>query len=90
MNIINFLNGISTIIIYGIGGLQIIYGNLTIGALITFNQYSQKLFSPIIRIVENTITFKKAKISIYKIMNILNERTEYEVRNGKKKFIISN
>ena len=30
MNIINFLNGISTIIIYGIGGLQIIYGNLTI------------------------------------------------------------
>lgn len=60
MNIINFLNGISTIIIYGIGGLQIIYGNLTIGALITFNQYSQKLFSPIIRIVENTITFKKS------------------------------
>ena len=87
MNIINFLNGISTIIIYGIGGLQIIYGNLTIGALITFNQYSQKLFSPIIRIVENTITFKKAKISIYKIMNILNERTEYEVRNGKKSLL---
>lgn len=72
-NTASLISGIIACIIFGFGGYKIVIGQLTIGGLITFNQYSQKLFSPILMIIQNNIKLKKTLVSIDRIFNVLEE-----------------
>jgi ABC-type multidrug transport system fused ATPase/permease subunit len=49
---------------------------MTIGGLISFNQYSQKLFTPILKIVQHSIQLKKTVISINKVYGIFQDSQE--------------
>ena len=65
------ISGIVVCIIFGYGGYKVVAGELTIGGLITFNQYSQKLFQPIISIARNSTYLKRILVSLDKVFNLL-------------------
>lgn len=65
------ISGIVVCIIFGYGGYKVVAGELTIGGLITFNQYSQKLFQPIISIARNSTYLKRILVSLDKVFDLL-------------------
>lgn len=62
---------IITLFILGYGGYKVIEGSLTIGGLITFNVYSQRLIAPIMRASQFQTRLAGALASWQKIRDIL-------------------
>lgn len=70
------ISAIVVCVIFGYGGYKVVTGELTIGGLITFNQYSQKLFQPIISIAQNSTYLKRILVSFDKVFNLLRNDSE--------------
>ncbi|QUL56261.1 ABC transporter ATP-binding protein [Paenibacillus tritici] len=71
MSINGLLGSIMTLSILGLGGYKVIIGTLTLGGLVTFNIYSQRLVSPLIRITQFNMKVANAFVSWKKINDIL-------------------
>ncbi|GAA3657697.1 ABC transporter ATP-binding protein [Asaccharospora irregularis] len=67
------LSSLITICIYGYGGLKIIKGNMTIGELIAFQQYTGMLIGPCINIIRSNTRIQQSLVSINRIFSILDE-----------------
>lgn len=72
----SLLSGGVACIIFGYGGYKVILGELTIGGLITFNQYSQKLFQPVVEIAQNSTHLKRILVSVDKVFNLLDQENK--------------
>lgn len=72
----SLLSGSVACIIFGYGGYKVILGELTLGGLITFNQYSQKLFQPVVSIAQNSTQLKRILVSVDRVFNLLNQENE--------------
>ncbi|MBU7318324.1 ABC transporter ATP-binding protein [Paenibacillus oleatilyticus] len=81
MNGSNLFSGLTTLLIFGYGGYHVIYGTLTLGGLIAFNQYSQRLLSPIIRIVQLNVKLKQSMVSVERIFRLLDTPVEISQNN---------
>lgn len=80
----NFISTLITITVLGYGGYKVILGTLTIGGLIAFNLYSQRLLAPIMRIAQLNMKFQQTIVSIDRIFEILDEPVE--IKQGKKSY----
>lgn len=77
----NIISTLITITVLGYGGYKVILGTLTIGGLIAFNLYSQRLLVPIMRIAQLNMKFQQTFISINRIFEILDEPVEIKQEN---------
>lgn len=82
-SIINFVNIIIMSVVYGYGGYQVVHGTLSIGALISFNMYSQRFFGPMLNFIDFVTDIAETKVSWKRIYEILSLN---EVDSGKVKF----
>jgi subfamily B ATP-binding cassette protein MsbA len=73
MGIASILSSLITIFIYGYGGFEIIKGNMTIGELVAFQQYTNMLIGPSIRIIRSNTRIQQSAVSINRIFSILDE-----------------
>ena len=80
--VINFLNSLMVATILCIGGLMVIKGNITIGALITFNIFSQRFAGPMSFIYRFPASIQEAKLSWSNIKEYIFEASEIP-DNGK-------
>lgn len=71
--ITNFISALITVAILGYGGFKVLVGTMSIGGLIAFNLYSQRLLSPIIRIAQSNMRIQQAFVAIDRIYEILDE-----------------
>lgn len=76
MNAASIISNLTMCIIFGYGGYKTVLGTISIGGLISFNQYSQKLFSPLLKIIQYNIQLKRTLVSIDKIFGILGQGQE--------------
>ena len=65
-----------TVGILGIGAMQVIEGNLTVGQLIAFNMLSGRLTEPILRIAQLWNNFQQVGVSMERLGDILNAPAE--------------
>lgn len=77
----SLLSGSVVCIIFGYGGYKVTQGDLTIGGLITFNQYSQKLFQPIVSIAQNSTQLKRILVSLDRVFNLLELENDIVAEN---------
>ena len=70
---------LTEIFIWGIGGYKVCNGILTVGKLYASNSYSGKFMSPIVGLIDTTVTIKKTKLSIKRV---------YDILDGKKNTLI--
>lgn len=70
------LMGITSCLIYLIGGYEIIYGKMTLGMLIGFMQYSSKFSSPVSSFCNSIAAYSQNIAQVREICNIL-EQLEY-------------
>ena len=72
----SFINKVMTVLILWIGARLVIQGELTVGQLVAFNMLANRLSGPILRIVQLWQDFQQAGVSVQRLGDILNTKTE--------------
>ncbi|MCC0703726.1 ABC transporter ATP-binding protein [Clostridioides sp. ES-S-0190-01] len=73
ISIAMILSSLITISIYCYGGIKIIKGEMSIGELIAFQQYTSMLIMPCTSIIKSNTRIQQASVSIDRIFNALDE-----------------
>ncbi|RKZ51847.1 MAG: type I secretion system permease/ATPase [Candidatus Parabeggiatoa sp. nov. 3] len=74
--IAGFINKVTTVLILWIGARLVIEGYLSIGQLIAFNMLAGRVSGPVLRLVQLWQDFQQAGISLQRLGDILNAKTE--------------
>lgn len=72
------INSLITVTLYGYGGYKIIKGGLTLGELLAFQGYSTMLIGPCMSIINANNTIQRARVSIDRFYNLLDEKSDVE------------
>lgn len=72
-SVINTLTDIAPLLVIGYGGYQAIQGNLTVGSLVAFFAYLERLYSPLGRIVNSSTVLTQAHASVERVVEFMNE-----------------
>ncbi len=75
---IGFSFTVSSLLIWWIGGLQVLQGVMTLGALTAFTSYMWRFYGPISRITNNLRVVQQATVSGERIFEILDAELEVE------------
>lgn len=70
-----------TVSIYGFGGYKIIKGNMTIGELLAFQQYTNMFIGPCISIVRANTRIQQTKASLDRVYSVIDEEVDIKVDN---------
>lgn len=65
------LKGLVSLIVWGVGGLAAIFSKITLGEIYSINSYTNKFFSPLLRIADTNIELKSVGISLERLYSIL-------------------
>ncbi|MDR2044597.1 MAG: ABC transporter ATP-binding protein/permease [Clostridium sp.] len=71
--VLTFLATLFTILILGFGGMKVLQGSLTIGGLVAFNMYAQKLAVPLLKISNVLLMFQSTFVSMERVEAFLEE-----------------
>lgn len=71
-----------TVSIYGFGGYKIINGNMTIGELLAFQQYTNMFIGPCISIIRANTRIQQAKASLDRVYSVIDEEIDIKVDNS--------
>lgn len=74
--LIEFISSISFIILIGLGGVYVIYGDISLGDFIAFNMYLGSLVWPMMAVGWVINMLQRGFASLERIENILNEKPE--------------
>jgi len=72
----SFINKVTILLILWIGARLVINGELSVGQLVAFNMLAARISSPILRLVQLWQDFQQAGISVQRLGDILNVKTE--------------
>lgn len=78
------LAAISFIVVLSYGGYKSIIGAISIGGLIAFIQYSQRILGPLMRISQLYVKMAEYSVSIDRIFDILTYKEPYSLKNKTK------
>lgn len=79
----SLINKIMFVLILWVGAHLVIKGDLSVGALVAFNMLSQRVSGPILRVVQLWQDFQQAGISVQRLGDILNTKTEPQYNPGR-------
>lgn len=69
----DIISSLVTIILIGYGGISVINGQLSLGELIVFNMYINKIFGGINRLSKSYIKFKQFDVYLERIVEVFND-----------------
>ncbi len=78
----NFLTSFSALLILGVGAYLAIEQKLTVGQLVAFQMLSNRVTSPILRLVQLWQSFQQVLLSVDRLGDILNVTPEAEAGTG--------
>jgi subfamily B ATP-binding cassette protein HlyB/CyaB len=74
--LIQLVGKLVTLAILFLGAYQVINGKMTIGQLVAFNMLAQRVATPILRLAQLWQEFQQVSVSMQRLGDILNTRTE--------------
>lgn len=72
----SFINKITVLLILWVGARLVINGELSVGQLVAFNMLAARVSGPILKLVQLWQEFQQAGISVQRLGDILNAKTE--------------
>lgn len=81
ISISRVLSSLITIFIYGYGGLKIINESMSIGELVSFQQYTAMLIGPCMNIIMSNTRIQQSLVSINRVFSILDEPITIQQNN---------
>ena len=73
---VTFINRLVTVLIIWLGAYQVIDGVLTVGGLVAFDMLAGRVAQPVMRLAQLWQDFQQTGISVHRLGDILNTRTE--------------
>ncbi|WP_152667768.1 ABC transporter ATP-binding protein [Aneurinibacillus tyrosinisolvens] len=77
--VVNTITDISPLLVITVAGYQVINGHLTIGALVAFYAYLDRLYAPLRRLVNSSTTLTQAYASMDRVFEFFD--AEYDVKD---------
>ena len=77
--VVNTITDVAPLLVIGYAGYQVIHGNLTLGTMVAFIAYIERLYSPLRRLVSSSTTLVQSIASMDRMFELIDER--YDVQN---------
>lgn len=82
--VVNTITDIAPLLVIGFAGYQVIQGNLTLGTMVAFIAYIERLYNPLRRLVNSSTTLTQAIASMDRVFELVDEEYEVTDRKGAK------
>lgn len=79
--VVNTITDLAPLIVIGFAGYQVVQGQLTIGVMVAFYAYIDRLYGPLRRLVSSSTTLTQSIASMDRMFELLDE--EYDVKDRK-------
>lgn len=73
---IQLVNKLAMAVILYVGAREVIAGNLTVGELVAFNMFAQRVAEPVLRLAQLWQQFQEARVGVERLGDILNTPVE--------------
>ena len=78
-SVVNTVTDIAPLLVIAFAGYQVLQGNLTLGAMVAFYSYLDRLYSPLRRLVNSSTTLTQALASMDRLFEFID--TKYEIED---------
>lgn len=75
----NTITDLAPLLVVAFGAYQVISGNLSIGTMVAFVGYMERVYSPLRRLINSSTTLVQAIASIDRVMEFMNEK--YDIKD---------
>ncbi|OEF98125.1 ABC transporter ATP-binding protein [Desulfuribacillus alkaliarsenatis] len=72
-SIVNTITDIAPLLIIAFGGYQVILGNLTLGALLAFYVYAERIYNPLRRLINSTTHLTQSLAAMDRVVELMKE-----------------
>ncbi|ANU23960.1 ABC transporter ATP-binding protein [Planococcus donghaensis] len=80
--VVNTITDVAPLMVIGYAGYQVIQGNLTLGTMVAFIAYIERLYSPLRRLVNSSTTLVQSLASMDRVFELIDE--DYDVTDKEK------
>ena len=77
-SVVNTITDIAPLLVIGVAGYQVIQENLTIGAMVAFIGYIDRLYNPLRRLVNSSTTLIQSLASMDRVFEFIDEKYDIE------------
>jgi len=78
--VVNTITDVAPLLVIAYAGYQVIMGNLTVGTMVAFIAYIERLYNPLRRLVNSSTTLTQAFASMDRVFELMDEK--YEVKDA--------
>ncbi|MGI2329557.1 ABC transporter ATP-binding protein [Planococcus sp. YIM B11945] len=82
--VVNTITDVAPLLVIGYAGYQVIEGNLSVGTMVAFIAYIERLYNPLRRLVNSSTTLTQAFASMDRVFELMDE--DYDVKDKKDAF----
>lgn len=80
--VVNTITDVAPLLVIGYAGYQVIQGNLTLGTMVAFIAYIERLYNPLRRLVNSSTTLVQSLASMDRVFELMDE--DYDVTDKEK------
>ncbi|MEK6268233.1 MAG: ABC transporter ATP-binding protein/permease [Planococcus sp. (in: firmicutes)] len=80
--VVNTITDVAPLMVIGYAGYQVIQGDLTLGTMVAFIAYIERLYSPLRRLVNSSTTLVQSLASMDRVFELIDE--DYDVTDKEK------
>ncbi|MCR2821983.1 ABC transporter ATP-binding protein/permease [Lederbergia panacisoli] len=77
-SVVNTITDVAPLIVITYAGYQVIYGNLSIGTLVAFMGYVERLYNPLRRLVNSSTTLTQSIASMDRVFGLIDEKYDID------------
>src|SRR5690606_18732605 len=78
------ITDIAPLLVIAYAGYQVIQGNLTLGTMVAFIAYIERLYNPLRRLVNSSTTLTQSFASMDRVFELIDEDYDVTDKNGAK------
>jgi len=78
--VVNTITDVAPLLVIAYAGYQVINGNLTVGTMVAFIAYIERLYNPLRRLVNSSTTLTQAFASMDRVFELMDEK--YDIQDG--------
>lgn len=82
--VVNTITDVAPLLVIAYAGYQVILGNITVGTMVAFIAYIERLYNPLRRLVNSSTTLTQAYASMDRVFELMDEKYEITDRENAK------
>ncbi|MEO4055462.1 ABC transporter ATP-binding protein [Solibacillus sp. CAU 1738] len=86
--VVNTITDVAPLLVIGYAGYQVVNGDLTVGVMVAFIAYIERLYGPLRRLVSSSTTLTQSIASMDRMFELMDEK--YDVENKEDAYELNN